>query len=69
MWSDRSFGILLARASLCLDLDCNMVFDSSISTRCPSCASAEFFPLSGWLNVSPTRQEPATPRLIVSQAA
>ena len=69
MWSDRSFGILLAKASLCLDLDCNMVFDSSISARCPSCASAEFFPLSGWLNVSPIRHVPAPPRLIVSQAA
>jgi hypothetical protein len=69
MWSDRPFGILLARASLCLDLDCNTVFDFSISARCPGCGSAEFFPLSGWLNVNATRQQPATPRLIVSQAA
>ena len=69
MWSDRPFGIRLAKASLCLDLDCNMVFDSSISARCPSCFSGEFFPLAGWLNVNPTRQERSTPRLIVSQAA
>jgi len=69
MWSDRSVGILLAKASLCLDLNCNTVFDSSISARCPACASAEFFPLSGWLNPHPTRREAATPRLVVSQAA
>ena len=69
MRSDHPFGILLARASLCLDLDCNTVFDSSISARCPGCGSGEFFPLAGWLNVNTTRQEPATPRLIVPRAA
>ena len=69
MWIDRPFGIRLARASLCLDLDCNTVFDSSISARCPGCGSAGFFPLAGWLNVNTTRQEPAPPRLIVPRAA
>lgn len=69
MSSDRWFGIQLARASLCLDLDCNTVFDSSMSARCPGCGGGAFHPLAHWLSVNAIRPERATPRRIVPRAA
>jgi hypothetical protein len=50
MKSDRPSGMLLARASLCLELDCDTVFDSSESARCPGCGSGESYRLANWLN-------------------
>ena len=50
MKSDRPFGVRLARASLCLELDCNTVFDSSVSALCPGCGSGGAYRLAIWLN-------------------
>ena len=68
----RPSGMLLARASLCLDLDCNTVFDSSVSTLCPGCGSGASYRLASWLNRGGIEQElarRASPRLIVPRAA
>ena len=72
MRSDRPFGVLLASASLCLELDCNTVFDSSQATRCPWCGSGGSYRLADWLNRGGAGQEPArhgAPRLVVPRAA
>ena len=72
MRSDRPSGMLLARASLCLELDCNTVFDSSASSLCPGCGSGGSYPLADWLNRGGIKQElarRASPRLIVPRAA
>lgn len=37
-------------AKLCMELDCNTVFDSAVFRHCPTCGSVEFYPLEAWLN-------------------
>jgi hypothetical protein len=37
-------------AKLCMELDCNTVFDSAMFRHCPTCGSVEFYPLESWLN-------------------
>jgi len=37
-------------AKLCMELDCNTVFDSARFRHCPTCGSIEFYPLESWLN-------------------
>jgi len=37
-------------AKLCMELDCNTVFDSAKFRHCPNCGSIEFYPLESWLN-------------------
>jgi hypothetical protein len=72
MRSDRPSGMLLARASLCLELDCNTVFDSSVSPRCPGCGSGGSYRLADWLDRGGIGQElarRASPRLMVPRAA
>jgi hypothetical protein len=72
MRSVRPFRVLLASASLCLELDCNTVFDSSVATRCPGCGGGGSYRLADWLNRKGIGQEPArrgAPRLVVPRAA
>jgi hypothetical protein len=72
MKTDRPSGMLLARASLCLELDCNTVFDSSVSTLCPGCGSGASYSLANWLNGGGIQQEVArraSHRFIVPRAA
>jgi hypothetical protein len=45
-------------AKLCMELDCNTVFDSARFRHCPTCGSVEFYPLESWLNRE--RSEQAT---------
>jgi len=40
----------LRLAKLCIELDCSTVFDSAMFRHCPTCGSAEFYPLESWLN-------------------
>jgi hypothetical protein len=40
----------LRSASLCIELDCNTIFDSTRHRDCPTCGSAECYPLETWLN-------------------
>ena len=37
-------------ARLCMELDCNTVFDGIRHESCPACGSAEVYPLEAWLN-------------------
>jgi hypothetical protein len=45
-----AFRTTLRGASLCLELDCNTIFDSARYRECPTCGSAEAYPLEAWLN-------------------
>jgi hypothetical protein len=45
-----TFRIELRNAKLCMELDCNTVFDAVTYRHCPTCSSAEFYPLESWLN-------------------
>ena len=40
----------LRYAKLCMELDCNTVFDATMYRHCPTCGSIEFYPLESWLN-------------------
>lgn len=44
------FRIDLRSAKLCIELDCNTIFDASMYRHCPTCGSVEFYPLESWLN-------------------
>ena len=45
-----AFRTTLRVARLCLELDCNTIFDSARNRECPTCGSAEAYPLETWLN-------------------
>jgi len=45
-----AFRTTLRVVSLCLELDCNTIFDSARYRECPTCGSAETYPLETWLN-------------------
>jgi hypothetical protein len=40
----------LRAAKLCIELDCNTIFDGAGFRPCPSCGSYESYPLESWLN-------------------
>ena len=40
----------LRSASLCIELDCNTIFDATRHRDCPTCGSTECYPLEPWLN-------------------
>ena len=40
----------LVSAALCVELDCNTVFDASAGAQCPRCGNAVSYPLAAWLN-------------------
>lgn len=44
------FRIELRSAKLCMELDCNTIFDAGMHRYCPTCGSVEFYPLESWLN-------------------
>jgi predicted nucleic acid-binding Zn-ribbon protein len=46
----------LRYAKLCMELDCNTVFDSELFRHCPTCGSVEFYPLESWLNREPSQK-------------
>jgi hypothetical protein len=45
-----TFRIDLRAAKLCMELDCNTIFDASMYRHCPTCGSVESYPLEAWLN-------------------
>ncbi len=46
MRRDQVVGLPLGSAALCLELNCNTVFDQVESAQCPSCGSAASHPLA-----------------------
>jgi hypothetical protein len=50
MTTDHAIGVDLRSASLCIELDCNTVFDGTAYRHCPRCGNAECFPLALWLD-------------------
>jgi hypothetical protein len=40
----------LRAAKLCIELDCNTIFDAVVHRNCPTCGSLECYPLETWLN-------------------
>jgi hypothetical protein len=51
-----TFRIELRSAKLCVELDCNTVFDARMYRHCPTCASVESYPLEAWLNRERSRK-------------
>jgi hypothetical protein len=43
-------AVRLMAAVLCLELDCNTVFDGSAGAPCPRCGSVMSHPLAAWLD-------------------
>jgi len=39
----------LRSARLCIEVDCNTIFDATRHRDCPTCGSAECYPLETWL--------------------
>jgi hypothetical protein len=63
------FRIDLRAAKLCMELDCNTIFDASMHRHCPTCGSVEFYPLESWLNRERTQKPALRPTLGVDTAA
>ena len=55
-----AFRTTLRDARLCLELDCNTIFDSARNRECPTCGSVEAYPLETWLNLHALDHRPAT---------
>jgi hypothetical protein len=49
------FRIDLRSAKLCMELDCSTIYDAGTYQHCPTCGSAEHYPLESWLNRDRTR--------------
>jgi len=45
-----AFCTTLRAARLCMELDCNTIFEATRYRECPTCGSAEGYPLETWLN-------------------
>jgi hypothetical protein len=45
-----TFRMDLRSAELCMELDCNTIFDAGMYRHCPTCGSVEAYPLETWLN-------------------
>jgi hypothetical protein len=43
-------ALTLVSAALCVELDCNTVFDASADAPCPRCGNAVSYPLAAWLD-------------------
>jgi len=62
----------LMSASLCLELDCNTIFDASVRPGCPRCGGRESYALAAWLDRSAAGRKRAgrdAPRLLAWRAA
>jgi hypothetical protein len=51
-----TFRIELRSAKLCMELDCNTIFDARMYRHCPTCGSVESYPLEAWLNRERSRK-------------
>jgi len=60
-----TFRIDLRNAKLCMELDCNTIFDAVVHRHCPTCSGSEFYPLESWLN----RDRTARPTRLDTRAA
>jgi hypothetical protein len=51
-----TFRMDLRSAKLCIELDCNTIFDARMYQHCPTCGSVESYPLETWLNRERSRK-------------
>lgn len=56
----------LRAAKLCMELDCNTIFDTALYRHCPTCGSVESYPLEPWLNRDRLPKVAATARATVT---
>jgi len=49
----------LRAAKLCMELDCNTIFDAALYRHCPTCGSVEAYPIEAWLNRERSHRIPA----------
>ena len=63
------FRMDLRHAKLCLELDCNTIFDATVYHECPTCGSIEFYPLETWLNRDRSQKAPGVERATFPSAA
>lgn len=63
------FRMDLRYAKLCMELDCNTVFDASMYRHCPTCSSVEFYPLESWLNRDRSQRAPVAVPSALGDAA
>jgi len=52
----------LVSAALCVELDCNTVFDGSMGAPCPRCGSVMSHPLAAWLDRDRPSAQPGSSR-------
>ena len=52
----NTFRIELRSAKLCMELDCNIIFDARMYRQCPTCGGVESYPLEAWLNHERSRR-------------
>ena len=57
----NTFRIELRSAKLCMELDCNTIFDARMYRHCPTCSSVESYPLEAWLNRERSRRAARVP--------
>jgi len=62
------FRMDLRCAKLCMELDCNTVFDASMYRHCPACSSGEFYPLENWLNRDRSKKTPVAVPVVLGDA-
>ena len=51
-----TFRMELRAATLCMELDCNTIFDARMYQHCPTCGRVESYPLETWLNRERSRR-------------
>ena len=51
-----TFRMDLRSATLCMELECNTLFDARMYRHCPTCGSVESYPLETWLNRERSRR-------------
>jgi hypothetical protein len=69
MMPRQTFNVELGAAALCLELDCNTVFDGSMGAPCPRCGSVTSHPLAAWVDRgSRAGARPGSPRPVQALA-
>jgi hypothetical protein len=54
----------LRAAKLCMEFDCNTIFDGAGFRHCPTCGSYESYPVESWLNRERPPKTPSSQKLL-----